>query len=550
MKRLITYIVLSFLTLAAFAQKVPVSGVVKDAETGEGVIGASVLIKGTTTGTIADIDGNFTIDAPAGAEIVVGAISYADYSFTVSPGMAPLTILLQPSAEFLEDVVVVGYGSVKKENLSGAVDQVSSEVFEGRPVNSATQMLVGSIPNLNITLADGKPGRTASYNVRGATSIGGGGSALILIDGVEGDPSLINPNDIESVSVLKDAASASIYGSRATYGVVLITTKNPDKNKETFSITYSGNASFMQPTAVPDVVDDGYVYARLFYDAWYNYNRSQPTGINKSQPFSRIWLDEFRQRKKNGIRQSTTVDESGQYVYYGNTDYYDVIYKDYVFANTHNVSASGTNGPLSYIFSGVKTLQLLRQPMEDGFVTITRVNAQSTYPSRFVLVCSMNPCPCGNLGSRTKQCRCTPNEIRRYLNRISGPLLDRIDMHIEVESIPAENLSDTALSESSDSIRKRVEAARQVQLERYKTIGIHANAELNARTLARACNMTREAQALLLASTERLKLSNRAYTRILKVARTIADLDGFNEIEEAQIAEAVQYRTLDRKYWG
>ncbi len=352
MKRLITYIVLSFLTLAAFAQKVPVSGVVKDAETGEGVIGASVLIKGTTTGTIADIDGNFTIDAPAGAEIVVGAISYADYSFTVSPGMAPLTILLQPSAEFLEDVVVVGYGSVKKENLSGAVDQVSSEVFEGRPVNSATQMLVGSIPNLNITLADGKPGRTASYNVRGATSIGGGGSALILIDGVEGDPSLINPNDIESVSVLKDAASASIYGSRATYGVVLITTKNPDKNKETFSITYSGNASFMQPTAVPDVVDDGYVYARLFYDAWYNYNRSQPTGINKSQPFSRIWLDEFRQRKKNGIRQSTTVDESGQYVYYGNTDYYDVIYKDYVFANTHNVSASGTNGPLSYIFSG------------------------------------------------------------------------------------------------------------------------------------------------------------------------------------------------------
>lgn len=352
MKRLLTYTLLFLLNLPAFAQKVPVSGVVKDAETGEGVIGASILLKGTTTGTIADLDGNFSIDAPAGTEIVVSAISYSDYSFTVVAGMEPLNIMLQPSTEFLEDVVVVGYGSVKKENLSGAVDQVSSEVFEGRPVNSATQMLVGSIPNLNITLADGKPGRTASYNVRGATSIGGGGSALILIDGVEGDPSLINPNDIESVSVLKDAASASIYGSRATYGVVLITTKNPDRNKETFSITYSGNASFMQPTAVPDVVDDGYVYARLFYDAWYNFNHSQPTGINKSQPFSRIWMDTFRQRKKDGIRQTTTVDESGQYVYYGNTDYYDVLYKDYVFANTHNVSASGTNGPLSYIFSG------------------------------------------------------------------------------------------------------------------------------------------------------------------------------------------------------
>ena len=166
------------------------------------------------------------------------------------------------------------------------------------------------------------------------------------------------------------------------------------------------------------------------------------------------------------------------------------------------------------------------------------------------IVSPRNPCPCGHLGSRTQQCRCTPNEIRRYLNRISGPLLDRIDMHIEVESIPAEKLSDTALSEDSASIRARVEAARQVQIERYRGIGIHSNAELNARTLAGACRMTPGAQALLLASTERLKLSNRAYTRILKVARTIADLDGFDEIEEAQIAEAVQYRTLDRKYWG
>ena len=195
-------------------------------------------------------------------------------------------------------------------------------------------------------------------------------------------------------------------------------------------------------------------------------------------------------------------------------------------------------------------LEALRQPMEDGFVTITRVNAQSTYPARFVLVCSMNPCPCGHLGSRTQQCRCTPNEIRRYLNRISGPLLDRIDMHIEVESIPAEKLSETGLSEDSASIRARVVKAREVQLARYSDIGIHANAELNARTLAWACRMTPAAQALLLASTERLKLSNRAYTRILKVARTIADLDGCEIIDEAQIAEAVQYRALDRKYWG
>ena len=166
------------------------------------------------------------------------------------------------------------------------------------------------------------------------------------------------------------------------------------------------------------------------------------------------------------------------------------------------------------------------------------------------VVSPRNPCPCGNLGSRTKQCRCTPNEIRRYLNRISGPLLDRIDMHIEVESIPAEKLSETSLAEDSAHIRQRVVRAREVQLRRYAGTSLHCNADLNAQTLARACALRPEAKALLLESTERLRMSNRAYTRILKVARTIADLDGFDLIEEAQVAEAVQYRTLDRKYWG
>ena len=353
MKKLILLIALiAFSCLAAQAQTVSVTGTVKDADTEEAVIGASVLVKNTTTGTITDLDGVFSLTAPQGATIVVSSIGYNDYEFVATEGAGNINIALKQSTEFLEDVIVVGYGAVKKENLTGAVDQVSAEVFEGRPAGNATQMLVGSVPNLNITLADGKPGRSASYNIRGTTSIGGGGSALVLIDGVEGDPSLLNPNDIESVSVLKDAASASIYGSRATYGVVLITTKNPDKNKEHFSITYSGNALFMQPTAVPDVVDDGYVWSRMFYDAWYNYKQNQPTGINKSQAFSRLWLDEFRQRKKQGIAQSTVVDNNGKYVYYGNTNYYDVIYKDYVFANTHNISASGTTGPLSYMVSG------------------------------------------------------------------------------------------------------------------------------------------------------------------------------------------------------
>ena len=197
-------------------------------------------------------------------------------------------------------------------------------------------------------------------------------------------------------------------------------------------------------------------------------------------------------------------------------------------------------------------LEALRQPLEDGFVSISRVNAQATYPASFVLVCSMNPCPCGNLGSRTRSCRCTPSEIRRYLSRISGPLLDRIDMHIEVESISAERLSQETAEESSAEIRKRVETAREIQRRRYENdpAGIRINAQLSARNLNKICKVSGEAQELLLLSCERLKLSNRAYTRILKVARTIADLEGAEEISSEHISEAVQYRTLDRKYWG
>ena len=197
-------------------------------------------------------------------------------------------------------------------------------------------------------------------------------------------------------------------------------------------------------------------------------------------------------------------------------------------------------------------LEALRQPMEDGNVHITRVNAQTTYPARFVLVCSMNPCPCGNLGSRAKPCRCTPAQIQRYLNRVSGPMLDRIDMHIEVESIPAERLSQDTPEETSAEIRARVEAAREIQRRRYANdpAGIRINAQLSARNLNAACRADGAARELLLLSCERLNLSNRAYTRILKVARTIADLEGAETSSAEHVSEAVQYRTLDRKYGG
>lgn len=195
-------------------------------------------------------------------------------------------------------------------------------------------------------------------------------------------------------------------------------------------------------------------------------------------------------------------------------------------------------------------LEALRQPMEDGFVTVTRVSAQSTYPSRFMLIASMNPCPCGNFGSRTRECRCSAMEIRRYLAKISGPLLDRIDLHVEVESIPAERIGDEREEEPSAAIRARVEAARAKQRARYAGEDIACNARLDARTLPRFCRLETEARDLVAQACETMKLSNRAYTRILKVARTIADLSGRETILAEHIAEAVQYRAMDGKYWS
>lgn len=195
----------------------------------EPLIGVNIQVKGSTKGTATDFDGRFTLDdIEEDAVLIISYIGYQTQEVAVA-GRSDLTIVLAEDIKTLDEVVVVGYGTQKKANLTGAVDQVGSEVFDSRPMSNVTQGLQGVIPNLNISLADGKPNRSASYQIRGVSSIGQGGSALVLIDGVEGDPSMLNPNDIASVSVLKDASSAAIYGARGAFGVVLITTKNPEK---------------------------------------------------------------------------------------------------------------------------------------------------------------------------------------------------------------------------------------------------------------------------------------------------------------------------------
>lgn len=191
-------------------------------------------------------------------------------------------------------------------------------------------------------------------------------------------------------------------------------------------------------------------------------------------------------------------------------------------------------------------LEVLRQPIENGEVTVSRAVASITYPASFMLVSAMNPCPCGYLGDARHQCTCTPGQIQRYRRRVSGPLLDRIDIHIEVPAVPYKELSTEFSGEKSEAIKERVMHARRAQLERFKNDKIYCNGQMKARHIKKYCKLKEDAHSLLDAAMHKLALSARAYTRILKVSRTIADLEGAEDIQSHHISEAIQYRTLDR----
>lgn len=234
----------------------------------------------------------------------------------------------------------------------------------------------------------------------------------------------------------------------------------------------------------------------------------------------------------------------------------------------HTISAAGLSGggtvprpgELSLAHNGIlfldelpefkrDALEALRQPLEDSTVTISRVNATLSYPCNIILMASMNPCKCGYFGDSRHQCTCTPRQINQYRSKISGPLLDRIDIQVEVSNVDYSDLSSETKGETSAQIKERVNKARAVQLERYKGSGIYSNSQLDAGMLQTYCRLGSAENDLLRAAFDNLGLSARAHSRILKVARTIADLDGAENISASHIAEAIQYRSLDRKYF-
>ena len=355
LKKVIIILLFVVLPFVGFGQGTRViKGTVKDAS-GEPLPGAIVLVAGTSNGTSTDLDGNYSLSVPSGKALEFSSIGYVTKTEIIG-ARSVIDVTLEEDTIMLEETVVVGYGTQRKVDLTGAVDQIGGDVFTARPNANVTQMLEGAVPNLNISLADGKPIRTADFNIRGVTSIGQGGSALILVDGVEGDPSMLNPDDIASVSILKDAASAAIYGSRAPYGVVLITTKNAQKGQPV--ITYSNNFTFSSPVVKPDYVTDGLLWATMMCEGWYNYNGSLPTHMNLIMPFSLAWLNEYRLRHDTGDTGTVVSDgswrvDAGNYAYFPEgTDWFGILYKDSAFGQTHNFSLSGSDKKFDYYVSG------------------------------------------------------------------------------------------------------------------------------------------------------------------------------------------------------
>ncbi|MBO4412430.1 MAG: YifB family Mg chelatase-like AAA ATPase, partial [Clostridia bacterium] len=197
-----------------------------------------------------------------------------------------------------------------------------------------------------------------------------------------------------------------------------------------------------------------------------------------------------------------------------------------------------------------QTIEALRQPLEDGVITVARANQTVTYPANFMLIASMNPCPCGHYGSADGECKCTEAQIHKYLSKLSGPLMDRIDIHIEVDGVNYDELtSKTSAEETSAEIKKRVDKARAIQNERLKGENKFCNSQMTVKDCNKFCKLDEESELLLKSAFEKLNLSARAHNRILKVARTIADLAGEENILPEHIAEAIQYRSLDKKYW-
>ncbi len=323
-------------------QSKTVSGTIVD-PAGIPVIGANIIVKGTTIGTITDMDGNFSLEVPNDAILHVSYIGFADYEVKVG-NKKQISITLREDSQALEELVVVGYGTMKKADLTGSVATVDSEVLKDRPITNLGSGLQGAIGNLNITSSNGQPGAAAKFNIRGTTNLAGGGP-LVLVDGVEMDPNLINPQDVKDVTVLKDAASASIYGARAAYGVVLITTKTGSVTQKP-QVSLSANYSINKPTVHPKYMNS------LEYTQWMNDANMTSNGHNYFDDITMQHVQNYYNDPVNNLPVFHHPDDaSSKYRYCGNTDWYEALNKKTYPMQQYNISVQGGSEKAKYMTS-------------------------------------------------------------------------------------------------------------------------------------------------------------------------------------------------------
>lgn len=362
-----------FAGLSAFAQTSTITGVVRDSQN-QPIVGAAVMVKGTTTGAMTNADGSYSIKAKSDAVLVCQLFGYKTQEQEVG-GRAKIDFVLADDTEMLEATVVVGYGTLKKTQLVGSVENLSGDVIEDRPNVNIARNLQGQVAGLNIIQVDGKASHTGKVYIRGNNttqytrtnfnnsasgaerSIGTGGSALVLIDGVEGDLNSIDSSDIETVAVLKDASSAAIYGSKGAFGVIMVTTKNA-KSNEKFTISYNGTYSYNDRIVKWEdhIVTDGLEYTEAFFELFAGDTRT-PTSTGKlastinTFTIGSDYLDRLRERR---IAGNTNVYDmyNGAYAYYGNTDWFSEFYKKGYSSTTHDISLRGATKKLSYSLTG------------------------------------------------------------------------------------------------------------------------------------------------------------------------------------------------------
>lgn len=368
-----------------------VSGLVTDTK-GEPIIGANILVKGTENGTVTDLDGMFSLDI-SGSNVVL-VVSYIGYNTIEYPVVNNQTIKiqLQENLQNLDEVVVVGFGSQKKVNLTGSIGVADAKALEARPVMTAAQALQGMVPGLQISQNMGGMENTASINIRGAATIGKGssGSPLILIDGMEGDINAINPQDIENISVLKDAAASSIYGSRAPFGVILVTTKKGRTGKPT--VNYNNSFRWSDPVLLPKMTDS-YTFATYFNDG--NINGGYGPQFGEDQ------LQRIKDYQSGKITTTVPVNPGNPSIWgdgylYGNdnVDWYDAMYRSWVFSQEHNFSLNGGSEAVNYYVSmnylDQNGMMEFNQDTYDRYTATAKLNVEITdwatlnYSNRFI----------------------------------------------------------------------------------------------------------------------------------------------------------------------